>query len=306
MDLLACGECLIDMVPNEAGCFCPHPGGAPANVAVAGSRLGLSTAFAGKRGDDPFGEMLDSHLANCNVDRTAFKATREAKTALAFIQYSEGQVPSFRFYRDPGADELLRPQDIPTSLLAQTRAYHFGSISLYSEPAASATRACADKVRASGGLISYDPNLRPAIMATRPGALEAAQSAIPRTHLIKVSAEELLQLTGMESEAEGLAYLFDHGARLVAISRGAGGATLANPGASATVPGEAVTVVDTTGAGDAFTAGLLCGLLERGLGAGDLANLEEGELTALAQWANRVAAWSTTREGATEGLERPD
>jgi fructokinase len=305
-ELIACGECLIDMVPDDQGCFCPHPGGAPANVAVAAVRLGRAAAFVGKRGEDVFGERLQAHLEGCGVDTSAFTATREAKTALAFIQHRDGAVPEFRFYRDPGADEMLRPQDVPARLLDGARAFHFGSISLYSEPAAGATRAAADKVRAAGGLVSYDPNLRPAIMATRHGALEAAQSAIPRAHVIKVSAEELLQLSGMASEADALAYLFDHGVRLAAVTRGAEGATVANAGHRIDVTGEAVAAVDTTGAGDAFTAGLLTGLLERGLGPADLAGLDGNTLAALGGWANRVAAASTTRPGATEGLARPE
>ncbi|MFB6259191.1 MAG: PfkB family carbohydrate kinase, partial [Thiohalorhabdaceae bacterium] len=210
------------------------------------------------------------------------------------------------FYRDPGADEMLRPQDVPARLLDATRAFHFGSISLYSEPAAGATRAAADKVRAAGGLVSYDPNLRPAIMATRHGALEAAQSAIPRAHVIKVSSEEVLQLSGMTDESDGLAFLFDHGIRLAAVTRGPDGATVANAQGRVEVAGEPVSVVDTTGAGDAFTAGLLTFLLERDLGPEDLPGLGTDTLARLGHWANRVAASSTTRAGATEGLIRPD
>ncbi len=305
IDLIACGESLIDMIPEADGCFRPHPGGAPANVAVGGTRLGLSTAFIGKRGTDLFGETLDAHFAHYGVDRSGFISTQEAKTALAFIQYRNGQGPFFSFYRDPGADELLQPQDLPTPLLTRTRALHFGSISLYSEPAASATRAAVDKVLAGGGLVTYDPNLRPAIMATRPGALEAAYSALPRVHAIKVSAEELLQLTGMANEDQALAHIFDKGVRLTAITRGSEGATLVTTRTSVAVPGEVVTLVDATGAGDAFVAGLVSGLLERDLGPEDLEGLEQGALTELAQWANRIAALSTTKEGATEGLVRP-
>ncbi|HKL78500.1 MAG TPA: carbohydrate kinase [Gammaproteobacteria bacterium] len=305
-DLITCGECLVDMVPDEDGCFCPHPGGAPANVAVAAARLGTRSAFVGKRGADHFGDLLLAHLRDNGVDTRAFTTTDEAMTALAIIQYRSGQVPEFAFYRNPGADERLRPDDLPADLLASARAFHFGSISLYSEPAAAATRAGADAVRAAGGLVSYDPNLRPALMATRPGALEAARAALGRADVVKTSAEELLELTDCAQEAPALAALFERGVALAAITRGPDGATLATPAARADIPGEAVAVVDTTGAGDAFTAGLLTGLLERGLGPVDLANLTETDLTALGRWANRIAAASTTRAGASAGLIRPD
>lgn len=304
-ELVSCGECLVDMVPDERGCFCPHPGGAPANVAVSAARLGVSAAFVGKRGQDPFGELLQQHLGDGGVDTSGFTSTREALTALAFIQYGEGKIPDFRFYRNPGADELLRPQDIPTGLLDAARVFHFGSISLYSEPAAGATRAAADKVRAHGGVVSYDPNLRPALMETRPGALEAARSAIERAHILKASAEELLQLTGTESEDRALGHLFDHGVRLVAVTRGAEGATVATPTSRVDLGGESVAVVDTTGAGDAFTAALLAGVIERHLGADQLADLHEDTVRALGAWANRVAAQSTTQTGATQGVRRP-
>jgi fructokinase len=304
--IIALGECLMDMVPDEGGCFCPHPGGAPANVAVAAVRLGHTAAFAGKRGRDAFGERLQAHLEGCGVDTTAFLPTDEAKTALAFIQYSAGAVPEFSFYRDPGADELLRPEELPGPLLEGTRAFHFGSISLYSDPAAAATRRGAEAVRAAGGLVSYDPNLRPAIMATRPGALEAARAGLGLAHVVKLSAEELGEITGGEDEEAGLAELFGRGVRLAAVTRGAEGATLATPRHRVHAAGEAVTPVDTTGAGDAFTAALVTGLMERGTGPADLTELEPADLTALAAWANRVAARSTTAAGATEALVRPD
>ncbi|MFA9461381.1 carbohydrate kinase family protein [Thiohalorhabdus sp. Cl-TMA] len=304
-ELVTCGECLVDMVPDANGCFCPHPGGAPANVAVDASRLGLSAAFVGKRGDDAFGEILQAYLADGGVDTSGFTVTREALTALAFIQYRDGQVPEFSFYRSPGADELLRPQDFPPRLLDGAKAFHFGSISLYSEPAAGATRAAADKVRAHGGLVSYDPNLRPALMNTRPGALEAARSAIGRAHILKASGEELAQLTGLAREDQALTYLFEHGVRLVAITRGPDGATLTTSAVRVDLASEPVAVVDTTGAGDAFTAALVTGVLERGLEPPDLEALDRETLHALCQWANRVAALATTRTGATRGIQRP-
>jgi len=304
-ELVCCGECLVDMVPDDRGCFCPHPGGAPANVAVGAARLGLSTAFVGKRGDDAFGEILQRYLEEGGVDTSGFSATREALTALAFIQHREGRVPEFRFYRSPGADELLRPQDFPARLLDGAKVFHFGSISLYSEPSAGATRAAADKVRAHGGLVSYDPNLRPALMETRPGALEAARSAIGRAHVLKASSEELVELSGHPAEERSLTFLFDHGIRLAAITRGPDGATLATADARVDLPSEEVPVVDTTGAGDAFTAALLTGLLERDLGPEDLARLDRDTLQALGHWANRVAALATTQTGATRGIGRP-
>lgn len=305
-DLITCGESLVDMLPDERGCFCPHPGGAPANVAVAAARLGTAAAFLGKRGADAFGDLLQDHLQGHGVDTRAYTATDEAMTALAFIQYRSGQVPEFSFYRSPGADELLRTEDLPGGLLAGARAFHFGSISLYSEPAASATRTAAERVRSAGGLVSYDPNLRPAIMATRPGAREAARDALAQAHVVKASSEELMELAEAEAEGPALASLFRQGVALAAITRGPDGATLATARERADVPGEAVEVVDTTGAGDAFTAGLLTGLLERGLGPRDLAGLSADTLGALGSWANRVAALSTTRAGATAGLARPD
>ena len=304
-DLITCGESLVDMFPDEQGCFCPHPGGAPANVAVAAARLGISAAFLGKRGADAFGELLQDHLEGHGVDTRAFTATDEAMTALAFIQYRTGQVPEFSFYRSPGADELLQIEDLPGGLLAEAQAFHFGSISLYSEPAASATRTAAERVRSAGGLVSYDPNLRPAIMDTRSGALAAARDALAQAHMVKASSEELVQLSGTEAEGPALSSLFRQGVGLVAITRGPEGATLATPVERADIPGETVEVVDTTGAGDAFTAGLLTGLLERGLGPRDLADLSADMLAGLGSWANRVAALSTTRAGATAGLARP-
>jgi fructokinase len=299
-ELITLGECLIDMVPTEEQCFCPHAGGAPANVAVTAAQMGRETAFVGKYGDDLFGGHLHTYLTRMGVDTTAFTPTDEAPTALAFIQYDEGQVPQFSFYRHPGADEMLRFQDIPAGLLEGARAFHFGSISLYSEPAASATKQAAQAVRAAGGLVSYDPNLRPALMATRPGAMGAARTGAGLAHVLKASSEELLELAVAADEASALERLLGAGVtRLIAITRGADGATLATAGQRVDVPGEAVTVVDTTGAGDTFTAALLDRLLALEIGPEALPNLDSTQLSDLAATANRRAAESTTRAGAT-------
>ncbi|HID86970.1 MAG TPA: carbohydrate kinase, partial [Anaerolineae bacterium] len=146
MDIVCLGELLVDMFPAELGrplaqvsAFHPKPGGAPANVAVAAARLGAQSAFIGKLGDDAFGHHLADVLRQEGVDVRGVRFDQEARTTMAFIAMPDENTQEFVFYRNPGADTRLHPDDLDRSLLRETRALHFGSLSLTHEPSRSAT-----------------------------------------------------------------------------------------------------------------------------------------------------------------------
>jgi fructokinase len=136
-DIVCLGELLIDFVPTVTGtslidapAFKKAPGGAPANVAVGVTRLGLASAFMGKVGDDPFGHFLAQTLADAGVDVAPLRFTDQARTALAFVSLRADGEREFMFYRHPSADMLLTPDEIDEAALRGAKALHFGSISL--------------------------------------------------------------------------------------------------------------------------------------------------------------------------------
>ena len=163
-DVTALGEVLIDFTPygrSEAGrnLFEQNPGGAPANVLAALSKMGRKTAFIGKVGDDLHGVFLRKTLEDLGIDTSGMITDPAYFTTLAFVGLENGE-RSFSFARKPGADTQLRSDEIPERLLRETRIFHFGSLSLTDEPARQATLFAVKKAKENGALISYDPNYR--------------------------------------------------------------------------------------------------------------------------------------------------
>jgi fructokinase len=303
-DVVALGELLIDFVPTVSGvsliqapAFVKAPGGAPANVAVGLARLGLTAAFMGQVGDDAFGHFLSQTLSENKVDVSALRFSPVARTALAFVSLKADGDRDFMFYRHPSADMLYRPEDVDETLLSQSRAFHFGSISLISDPSRSATLHALGLARASGQLISYDPNLRMPLWPSPEAAREGILLAWPLAQLIKVSEEELAFLSGQTDLRTGAYSLWHDNLQLLIVTEGKGGCTFFTKQANAHVPSFEVAAVDTTGAGDAFVAGLLKGLLNQP----ETINNPD-QLTAICRYANAVGALTTTQRGAIPAM----
>ena len=200
-DIVALGESLIDFTPagiNEMGMplFSQNPGGAPANVLAMASKLGRSTAFVGKVGRDAFGRFLQEHMEKAGIDCSALRRDDRVPTTLAFVQLDEYGDRSFSFYRDPGADVMLRPEEVDDTLLEGCRIFHFGSVSLTKEPCRGTTLWVARRAREAGALISYDPNYRPFLWPSVEAARRALCAALELTDILKVSEEEMCLLTG--------------------------------------------------------------------------------------------------------------
>lgn len=299
------GEALVDFVADVAGVSlieCPGfrkaPGGAPANVAVGFARLGVPAAFVGRVGEDPFGHFLESTLAEAGVDTRFMTFDSGARTGLAFVSLKADGDRDFVFYRNPSADMLLRPEHVPAEALAGCRVYHFGSITLIQDPSRAATLDACARARQEGALISLDPNLRPLLWPSLDHARREILAALPLADVVKVSEEEAEFLYGPATLAEHARRLLNAGPRLVAVTRAASGSYLATREVSADVPGFAVEVVDTTGAGDGFAAGLLTRLIEND---GRLPSTSEA-LFEIGRFANAVGALACRRKGAIPGL----
>ena len=299
MSALSFGELLIDFVALETGVtvgdasgFVKAPGGAPANVAAAVARLGYPSAFMGQVGDDPFGRHLAGVLAAEQVDIRGITYSSEARTALAFVSNTADGDRSFMFYRHPSADMLMRPEDVDAALIDACDIFHHGSITFIREPAASALRLALDLAVAHDKFISYDPNLRLPLWESEAAARAGMLAGLDSANLLKISDDELKFLTG----GDDVRLLWRERMELICVTYGAKGAVLhLKDGTTLRHGGYAVQATDTTGAGDAFVAAMLIGILENG-------ENWRAQLPEILDFANAVGALTCLRKGAIPSL----
>ena len=312
-DVICLGEALIDFVSLQSGVslieaesFRKAAGGAPANVSVGLARLGARALFIGKVGDDPFGRFIQKTLDDSGVDTSGMVFSPDTRTGLAFVSLTAEGERDFVFFRNPSADMTFRPEEVRADLFPQASVFHYGSITLIDEPARAATFHALDLARQAGALISYDPNLRLNLWPSAEAARRGMQEGMAHARIVKTSEEELEFLTGLSDQARAARTLLDGGAELVAVTAGARGCRYFTARAEGGLPGFVVPVVDTTGAGDGFVAGMLVGLLpawRQGRHPGDL---PAAELDPLFRYANAVGALATTTHGAIPALPTAD
>jgi fructokinase len=311
-DLVCLGELLIDFVATTPGslraatAFVKAPGGAPANVAVAASRLGLKVGFVGTVGDDEFGRFLLDTLSENLVDVTGLRLSSRGGTPLAFVSVTENAERDFLFYWDRTADHFMSTRDIPVRLVRSSRIFHYGSISLIHPATRTATHhALNAALSAARTFVSCDPNLRLNLWPSRTVAKRTVLETIQRVHLVKVNEDELQFLTGFQDVIRGVEALSRFTKAAIIVTRGPKGAFFHWHQEEGEVPGFSVPSVDGTGAGDGFVAGFL-----RCLAAvpGDLRRLQP-EAALLSEWvryANAVGALATIKRGAIPAFPTPD
>ncbi|TKY67463.1 Fructokinase-2 protein [Spatholobus suberectus] len=303
--IVSFGEMLIDFVPTVSGVslaeapgFLKAPGGAPANVAIAVSRLGGKAAFVGKLGDDEFGHMLAGILKENDVRADGINFDQGARTALAFVTLRADGEREFMFYRNPSADMLLTPEDLNLELIRSAKVFHYGSISLIVEPCRSAHLKAMEVAKEAGCLLSYDPNLR---LPLWPSAEEARQQILSiwdKADVIKVSDVELEFLTGSDKIDDASALSLWHpNLKLLLVTLGEHGSRYYTKNFHGSVEAFHVNTVDTTGAGDSFVGALLCKIVD------DQSILEdEARLREVLKFANACGAITTTKKGAIPAL----
>jgi fructokinase len=288
------GENLSDV---ELG-FVARPGGAPANVAVAASRLGAGAAFVGSVGEDLFGDFILRALESEGVETGGVgRQSPPTRTSLAFVEIGPDGDREFTFYRSsPAADELLSAEDVTDDLVAGASFVNFGSIPLIREPARSATHRIAQLAREHDVPVAFDVNYREHLWEGREAARAAVDPLLDLSTIVKLGDDELEPLLGTDDADEAARMLLDRGVQLVLVSKGPEGAFYATSGFRGEVPAFDIgEVVDATGAGDAFLAATLVHLSDgplddeervreatrRGCAAGALACTGFGAMSAL-------------------------
>lgn len=309
IDVAALGELLIDFTHNGASAqgnpfYEANPGGAPCNVLAMLAKLGKRTAFIGKVGDDQFGHFLRQVGLEAGISMDGLVVDTHSHTTLAFVKTAENGDRDFSFYRDPGADALLTPDEVPEDIIAGSKIFHFGSLSLTGEPVRSATQKAVALARAEGCILSFDPNLRPPLWGSLEQAREQINWGLAQCDVLKISDDELLFLTGERDFDAGAAKLNAQfpNLQLVNVTAGAQGSISYYQGLRVFQPGLSLGgVIETTGAGDTFCACVLNFLLEHGL-----EQLTSEDLSRMLRFANAAAYLVTTRRGAIRSMPEPE
>ena len=294
------GELLIDFTMNgqsEQGnnLFEACPGGAPCNVLAMLNKLGKKTAFLGKVGDDQFGRLLRDTISSAGIDASNLLTDDEVNTTLAFVHTFPDGDREFSFYRNPGADMMLREEEVEEDFIRQARLFHFGTLSMTHEEVRKATKKALKAAKDNGLLVSFDPNLREPLWNSLDEAKEQVLYGLGQCDILKISDNEIQWLTGEEDFTKGVHWILErYHIPLILVSMGREGSRAYYKDLIVEVkPFIQKNTIETTGAGDTFCACVLHYILEHGL-----TDLTEDGLKEMLTFANAAASIITTRKGA--------
>lgn len=304
-DVVALGEMLIDFTANgvsEQGnpIFEANPGGAPCNVLAMLRKLGKGCAFIGKVGDDMFGHQLKAVAEEVGIDMSALRMDADVRTTLAFVKtYADGD-RDFSFYRNPGADMMLREDELPMEMIRDARIFHFGTLSMTHEGVRQATKAAVLAAKEAGAIISFDPNLRPPLWSDMTEAKAQIYWGLSQCDVLKIADNEIEFLTGTNNFDKGVDVLRKQcpDIKLINVTAGPNGSYAYYQGKKVFVPSFLLGgTIETTGAGDTFCASVLNFILEHGL-----EDLSKDDLKEMLRFANAAAYLVTTRKGAIRSM----
>lgn len=307
-DVTALGELLIDFTENGVSkqgntILEANPGGAPCNVLAMLGKLGRKTAFIGKVGNDPFGNLLKKTIESVGIDSSNLVMDEEVNTTLAFVHTAPDGDRDFSFYRNPGADMMLKKEEVQTEIISNSKIFHFGTLSFTHEGVKEASRYAVQCAKKAGVCISFDPNLREPLWSNFENAREAMIYGFENCDILKIADNELGFITGEKDYDKGAVLLQKkYKIPLVCV-------TLGREGSRAYYKGKCVcgkpflqkTTIETTGAGDTFTGCMLNFVLETGL-----ENMTEEGLQEMLTFANAGASLVTTRRGALKVMPERD
>ena len=292
--LTVIGEALVDLVESgDHRTFTAHLSGSPLNVAVGLARLGQPTQFLARFSHDTFGRQLRD-FAERNGVGLAGAVDAPQPSTLAVVNLDEQRKARYDFYLEGSVDWQWHPDELVVP--DGTAILHAGSLAAWTPPGAEHVLATMRR-RRTAGLVSYDPNVRPALLGTPARARPLVEAAVAAAHLIKASDDDIAWLYPGEQPADTARRWLDLGSTAVVITRGAVGAVGYRRDADPLEqPARPVRLVDTIGAGDAFTSGLLDALARAGVR--DPVSLAAADLGAALDEAVVVAALTCERAGA--------
>ncbi|MCW8996166.1 MAG: aminoimidazole riboside kinase [Psychromonas sp.] len=288
------GDAVVDLIPDNENSYLKCPGGAPANVAVAVSRLGGDSAFFGRVGQDPLGRFMKKTLSDEGVNTDFMLLDEAQRTSTVIVDLDDAGERSFTFMVKPSADQFMLAADIPS--FTENQWLHVCSIALANEPSRSSTFLAMQQIKDAGGFVSFDPNLRDEVWADPSEIKSVVLKAVEMADVVKFSDDELLFLTDTDSLEAGLDAIAKFNNTLVLITQGAKGALIITQGGKEQLAGKAVKPVDTTGAGDAFVGGLIAYLAQSNAWS------EIDHIRQAVKWANGCGALATTQKGAMTAL----
>ncbi|ACX86238.1 PfkB domain protein [Pectobacterium parmentieri WPP163] len=289
------GDAVVDLIPEGTERYLKCPGGAPANVAVGIARLGGNSAFVGRVGDDVFGHFLKTVLEQENVDTHYMAHDRHHRTSTVVVNLDEAGERTFTFMVRPSADLFLQPEDLP--MFNRREWLHLCSIALSQEPSRNTAFKAMRQIKAALGRVCFDPNIRDDLWQSEQELRDCLTQALMLADVVKLSREELAFLCSTLDVEEGIQqFIQRYPTRLLLVTLGSEGVWLHDRHQLRHFAAPSVTPVDTTGAGDAFVAGLLHGLAEYD----DLSQPLSWD--PIIEQAQRCGALATTAKGAMTAL----
>lgn len=289
------GDAVVDLLPESDGRLLPCPGGAPANVAVGIARLGGTSGFIGRVGDDPFGALMQRTLLTEGVDITYLKQDEWHRTSAVLVDLNDQGERSFTFMVRPSADLFLETTDLPCWRHGEW--LHLCSIALSAEPSRTRAFTAMTAIRHAGGFVSFDPNIREDLWQDEHLLRLCLRQALQLADVVKLSEEEWRLISGKtQNDREICALAKEYEIAMLLVTKGAEGVVVCYRGQVHHFAGMSVNCVDSTGAGDAFVAGLLTGLSSTGL------STDEREMRQIIDLAQRCGALAVTAKGAMTAL----
>ena len=289
------GDAVVDLLPESDGRLLPCPGGAPANVAVGIARLGGTSGFIGRVGDDPFGALMQRTLLTEGVDITYLKQDEWHRTSTVLVDLNDQGERSFTFIVRPSADLFLETTDLPCWRHGEW--LHLCSIALSAEPSRTSAFTAMTAIRHAGGFVSFDPNIREDLWQDEHLLRLCLRQALQLADVVKLSEEEWRLISGKtQNDRDICALAKEYEIAMLLVTKGAEGVVVCYRGQVHHFAGMSVNCVDSTGAGDAFVAGLLTGLSSTGL------STDEREMRRIIDLAQRCGALAVTAKGAMTAL----
>ena len=289
------GDAVVDLLPESDGRLLPCPGGAPANVAVGIARLGGTSGFIGRVGDDPFGALMQRTLLTEGVDITYLKQDEWHRTSTVLVDLNDQGERSFTFMVRPSADLFLETTDLPCWRHAEW--LHLCSIALSAEPSRTSAFTAMTAIRHAGGFVSFDPNIREDLWQDEHLLRLCLRQALQLADVVKLSEEEWRLISGKtQNDRDICALAKEYEIAMLLVTKGAEGVVVCYRGQVHHFAGMSVNCVVSTGAGDAFVTGLLTRLSSTGL------STDEREMRRIIDLAQRCGALAVTAKGAMTAL----